>query len=86
MTELVPVLAGVLLGFSSRRLPLSLRSILLLVVGLCTGVLCSFIAGELSRSWVYVAVDSVQVVTSCLITRFLCAKAQHALKPRLALG
>jgi len=78
MAELIPVVAGVLLGFGARRLPVSLSRIVIVTVSLSIGVLFSLIAGELSRSWVFPAVDSVQVFTSCLITRFLVRQTQCA--------
>ena len=74
MIELVPVFAGVLLGFGSRRWRIALRGLPLLVAGLFAGVVSSFVTGELSRSWVYAAVDSFQVVTICLLTEFLCSR------------
>jgi len=69
MEEVFPALAGVAVGLVAQLLrSVRLRAILIGVFGLAFGACASWISGELSVSWIYLVVDTVQVIGASLIT------------------
>ena len=61
MDEVFPVVAGVVVGLVVYRLPPTLRSIALGILGVVLGVAVSWVSGELSVSIWYVFFDIGQV-------------------------
>jgi len=69
MEEVFPVLAGVGLGLATHCVrPVWLRISLFVLYGLGLGVIASWISGELAVSWVYVLIDSAQVIGAGAMT------------------
>jgi hypothetical protein len=69
MEEIFPVLAGVGIGLVAHLMgSIRLRAILIGVFGFAFGACASWISGELFVSWIYLVVDTVQVVGASLVT------------------
>lgn len=69
MEEVFPVLAGVAVGLAIHSVRLVwLRISLLVLLGLGLGAVASWISGELEISWVYVLIDSAQVLGAGAMT------------------
>jgi len=69
MEEVFPVLAGVAVGLATHSVrPVWLRICLFVLFGLGLGVIASWISGELAVSWVYVLIDSGQVIGAGAMT------------------
>ena len=67
MIEVLPVLGGIVLLFLSCVLrPLS--GVSLIFAGFVIGAFCSLLTGELSSSWMYAVVDSLEVIGVCKVT------------------
>jgi hypothetical protein len=72
MDEVLPVLAGIALGLATSAVRASwLRIPLIAVLGLTVGATASWISGELAISWVYVLIDTAQVVGASVLTGIL---------------
>jgi hypothetical protein len=72
MDEVFPVLAGVAVGLLSALVKsMSSKAILISLMGLVLGVSASWISGELSISWTYLVVDTVQVIGAAVMTALL---------------
>ena len=72
MEEVFPVLAGVAVGLVAHLVgPIRLRAILIGVFGLAFGACASWISGELATSWVYLVIDTAQVLGASVMTAFL---------------
>jgi len=72
MEEVFPVLAGVAVGLVAHLVrPIRLRAILIAVFGLAFGACASWISGELAISWVYLVIDTAQVLGASVMTTFL---------------
>jgi hypothetical protein len=69
MEEVFPVLAGIVIGLVTyRTAPVGLRAISVGALGVAFGALASWISGELAVSWVYVIIDTAQVVVAAVMT------------------
>jgi len=85
MEEVFPVLAGIALGLVTyRTAPLWLRAVLVAVLGIAFGALASWISGELTVSWVYVLIDTAQVIGVAIMTAILVTVWQRRQARRLA--
>jgi hypothetical protein len=71
MDEVFPVLAGVALGLAFHHIGSRLRIVLLAVLALAFGVVASWISGELAISWVYILIDTAQVLSAAVLTATL---------------
>jgi hypothetical protein len=72
MDEVFPVLAGVALGLATSPIRSSwLKGILIAVLGIAIGVTAAWISRELAISWVYILVDTAQVVGAAVLTGLL---------------
>ena len=72
MEEVFPVLAGVVLGLVAHLVgSSSLRVILIGVFGVAFGACASWMSGELAVSWVYLLIDTAQVIGASVMTLFL---------------
>jgi len=77
MEEVFPVLCGIAIGLVLSYLPSSLRVIMVAVLGVAFGVLAAWVSGELAISWVYVLIDTAQVVGAAILTAVLVARWQR---------
>jgi uncharacterized membrane protein len=69
MEEVFPVLAGVVVGLVSDSVRLVwLRVLLLVLSGIGFGVMASWISGELAMSWIYVLIDTAEVIVVAAMT------------------
>ena len=72
MEEVFPVLAGVAVGLVAHQVgSIRLRALLIAVLGVAFGACASWISGELALSWVYLVIDTVQVIGAGVMTTFL---------------
>jgi hypothetical protein len=72
MEEVFPVLAGVVLGLVAHLVgSIRLRAILIGALGVAFGACASWISGELAMSWIYLAIDTAQVIYASVMTAFL---------------
>ena len=72
MEEVFPVLAGVVVGLVAHLVgSIRLRAVLIGVFGAAFGACASWISGELAMSWVYLVIDTVQVIGASVMTAFL---------------
>jgi hypothetical protein len=85
MEEVFPVLAGVAIGMAVHRIgPVWLRVAVVGVLGLAFGVLASWISGELAISWIYVLIDTTQVVVAAVMTSVLVKVWSRRVARRIA--
>ena len=69
MREVFPFLAGLAVGLVTHRAAsLWGRIALIAVLGIGFGVLASWVGGELTAGWLYVAVDTAQVMGVAIMT------------------
>ena len=69
MDEVFPVLAGIALGLATSGIrAIWLKGILIAALGVAIGAIASWISGELAISWVYVLIDTAQVVGAAIAT------------------
>ena len=69
MEEVFPVLAGVVVGLVTDSVRLVwLRILLLVLSGIGFGVTASWISGELAMSWIYLLIDSAEVIVVAAMT------------------
>jgi hypothetical protein len=74
MDEVFPVLAGVVLGLATHPLDRTwLRIAMLGSFGLAFGAIASWISGELAISWIYLLIDTAQVIGVSVMTAVLVA-------------
>jgi hypothetical protein len=72
MEEVFPVLAGIALGLVTHLVgSIRLRAVLIGVFGLAFGACASWISGELAIGWVYLVIDTAQVVVASIMTTLL---------------
>ena len=72
MDEVFPVLAGIGLGLATSAVRASwLKGLLSAVLSLAIGATASWVSGELAISWVYVLIDTAQVVGASVLTGIL---------------
>ena len=74
MEEVFPVLCGIAVGLVVNYLPSSLRVVAVVVLGVVFGWLAAWVSGELAASWVYVLIDTAQVVGAAILTAVLVAR------------
>lgn len=69
MEEVFPVLAGVVVGLVTGSVRLVwLRILLLVLAGIVFGVTASLISGELATSWIYLLIDTAEVIVVAAMT------------------
>jgi hypothetical protein len=72
MDEIFSVLAGIVIGRATCAMrPIWLQVTLVAVLGIGLGVVASWGSGELAISWVYVLIDTGQVVAASIMTGVL---------------
>jgi len=72
MDEVFPVLSGVVLGLVTVLVrPVWLKAIFIGSIGPAFGFCASWISGELTISWVYLLIDTIQVVGAAVATAIL---------------
>ena len=72
MEEVFPVLAGVAVGLVAHLVgSIRLRAVLIAVFGVAFGACASWISGEVAVSWVYLGIDTAQVIGASVMTMFL---------------
>jgi hypothetical protein len=72
MDEVFPVLAGIVIGLATHAVrPIWLKGTLIGILGIALGGIASWVSGELAISWVYVLIDSGQVVVAGILTGVL---------------
>jgi len=72
MEEVFPVLVGVAVGLVAHLVgSIRFRALLIGVFGVTFGACASWISGELAVSWVYLVIDTVQVIGASVMTMFL---------------
>ena len=72
MDEVFPALAGIALGLATSAVRTSWsRRPLIAVFGVAIGATASWISGELAISWIYVLIDTAQVVGASVLTGIL---------------
>lgn len=84
MEEVFPVLAGVGVGLATYRLrAFWLKGVLVGTLGVVFGTIASWVSGELATSWIYLLIDTAQVVGVSVMTAVLAAVLRRRL-PRMA--
>ena len=72
MEEMFPVLAGVAVGLVAHLVgSIRFRALLIGVFGVAFGACASWVSGELAVSWVYLLIDTVQVIGASVMTMVL---------------
>jgi hypothetical protein len=72
MDEVFPVLAGVVLGLLLHGIASrSRRGAIAGMASVAVGALASWVSGELAVSWLYVLIDTAQVLVAALLTSVL---------------
>jgi hypothetical protein len=85
MEEVFPVLAGVVVGLVTYRVvPTWLRVVAVVLLGLGFGAIASWISGELAVSWVYVVIDTAQVIGASVMIAVLVRAWRRRLAARMA--
>jgi hypothetical protein len=85
MEEVFPVLAGVVVGLVTYRVvPTWLRLVAVVLLGLGFGAIASWISGELAVSWVYVVIDTAQVIGASVMIAVLVRAWRRRLAARIA--
>ncbi|HJZ48096.1 MAG TPA: hypothetical protein VKE41_13050 [Roseiflexaceae bacterium] len=68
MTEVFPVVAGLVIGLVVQRIPsLRLRALALFMLSVLAGVAASFVSGELLVSWDFFFVDIPLVFLAAVV-------------------
>ena len=71
MHEFFPLVAGVVIALAlwSREISPRISAVALVVLSVIVGFLASWVSGELSQSWAYLAFDIAQVIlVACMTT------------------
>jgi hypothetical protein len=72
MDEVFPVLAGIALGLGAYPVrPRWLRLVVVGLLGIALGAMASWVSGELVLGWVYVLIDTAQVVAAAIMSGLL---------------
>ncbi len=83
MNEVLPVLAGAVVGAAASRLPAGrLGLVATLVLSLLIGVGAAAVAGELVMSWGFVLVDAAQALIAALLVQGLVRAWRRATRAR----
>lgn len=81
MNEVLPVVAGAVVGAASVRLPAGRRTwVAVLALSVVIGLGAAAVAGELALSWGFALVDAAQALIAALLVRGLV----HAWRRRSA--
>jgi hypothetical protein len=79
MEEVFPVLAGIALGLTFHHIASRvLRILLFVVLGVGFGAAASWVGGELAISWVYLLIDTAQVLGAAALTAGLVTLRRRA--------
>ncbi len=85
MDEVFPVLAGIAIGLVAARASSNgLRALLVGALGIAFGFGASWLAGELAINWVYVLIDTAQVIGASVLTMGLVAMWRRRRVTRVA--
>jgi high-affinity Fe2+/Pb2+ permease len=85
MDEVLPVLAGIAVGLVAERLPSSIpRTVFIAALGVAFGFAASWLSGELAISWVYLLIDTAQVVAASILTMGLVVAWRRRRARRIA--
>lgn len=69
MEEVFPVLGGIIVGLVAERMrSTTLRAVMIVVLGIAFGIAASWLAGELAISWIYILIDTAQVIVAAVAT------------------
>jgi len=72
MDEVGPVLAGIVIGLATHAVrPIWLKAVLIGALGIALGAAASWVSGELAVSWVYILIDTGQVIAASIMTGIL---------------
>jgi hypothetical protein len=74
MEEVLPVGAGVVLGLVLANRGGRWRWVALVALSLLLGFAAAYVTGELAVSWVYVLIDTAQVLAASAMTWLLAAR------------
>ena len=86
MDEVFPVLAGIAVGLVAERVGSAwLRGVLVVVFGIAFGAAAAWASGELAVSWVYLLIDTAQVVVAAAMT-FVLVRAWRRRRTRRVAG
>ena len=84
MEEFLPVVAGIGVGLLTWRVvPRALKYVALVGLSLVAGAGASCINGELAVSWVYVLIDTAQVLAAAGMTWLLAARWGESIWARM---
>jgi hypothetical protein len=72
MEEALPVVAGVVVGLVAQRVDwVWPRALLIVMFAIAFGAWASWFNGELQLSWVYLVIDTAQILAASVITLLL---------------
>ena len=72
MDEVLPVLAGVVIGLATYAVrPAWSRASVIGASGIVVGVTAAWVSGELAVSWVYILADTGQAIAAAVMTGIL---------------
>jgi hypothetical protein len=89
MNEILPVMAGVVIGLIIPHLKSkSLAAVTLIVLSILCGAVASWITGELRVSWGYLLIDSIQVAAAAFLMSVLVVRwrRRRIVQPRTRLN
>ena len=86
MDEVFPVLAGIAVGLVAERIGSTwLRGVFVVVFGIAFGAAAAWASGELAVSWVYLLIDTAQVVVAAAMM-FVLVRAWRRRRARRVAG
>ena len=76
-------MCGIAVGLILKSLPSGLRVVAVVVLGIAFGWLAAWVSGELAASWVYLLIDTAQVLGAAILTAVLMARwrGRRTLRP-----
>lgn len=80
MYEIIPLFAGVLIGFGLARVgprDTRFRVAIMAVLAAAIGLFAAWVSGELAESWAFALWDGAQVVVAATLTILLVARLDH---------
>ena len=77
------MLCGIAVGLILKSLPSGLRVVAVVVLGVAFGSLAAWVSDELAISWVYLLIDTAQVLGAAILTAVLMARwrGRRTLRP-----
>jgi hypothetical protein len=84
MEEVFPVLAGIVLGLVTHALRRGLKGLAIAIASPGLGTLAAWISGELSVSWGYLLIDTIQVAVAAVMTGVLVSVWLRRRRTRLS--